>query len=71
MEENRNQDRMPQQQDDRQQVQPGQQNQQNDRERRQNEGLEGTDQNGLNNGSASGGNGDLRPDQTDDAGAQR
>nr|WP_295107587.1 hypothetical protein [uncultured Caulobacter sp.] len=65
-----NQGNLPRQQDDRQQAQPGQQNQQGDRDRRPNEGVEGTDQNGLNQGSATGGNGDLRPDQTD-VGAER
>jgi hypothetical protein len=56
-----------QQQDDRQQAQPGQQNQQAGRR----EGADGKDENGLNTDAASGGNGDLRPEQTDDAGDQR
>lgn len=64
--------RQPQQQTSNpQQVQPGQQNQQADRDRRQNEGVEGTDQDGLNDGGVTGGNGDIRPDRTDEGGAQR
>ncbi|MGH1557393.1 hypothetical protein ACRAWD_05320 [Caulobacter segnis] len=60
--------RQPQQQpDDRQQAQPRpKQNQQADRERRPDQGVDATDQNGMNKRSATGGNGDLRPDQTDD-----
>lgn len=64
--------RQPQQQDDgRQQAQPGQQNQQADRDRRPNEGVEGTDQDGLNTGGVAGGNGDIRPGRTGDGGAER
>lgn len=64
--------RQPQQQgDDRQQAQPDQQNQQADRDRRPNEGIEGTDQEGLNDGGVTGGNGDIRPGRTGDGGAER
>ncbi|USQ97918.1 hypothetical protein [Caulobacter sp. RL271] len=62
--------RQPQQQPSNpQQAQPGQQNQQADR--RQGEGVEGTDQEGLNDGGVTGGNGDIRPDRTGDGGAER
>lgn len=58
-----------QQQQDPQQAQPGQQNQQADR--RPAEGVEGTDQDGLNDDGMTGGNGDIRPDRTDEGGAER
>ncbi|UAL12314.1 hypothetical protein [Caulobacter segnis] len=61
----------PQQQQNPQQAQPGQQNQQADRDRRQNEGVEGTDQDGLDDGGLAGGNGDIRPGRTGDGGAER
>ena len=66
--------RSPQQQsDERQQPQPGQQNQQADRDRRADEGIEGTGQDDLNNGSVGGVDtgGDLQPGRTGDGGAER
>jgi hypothetical protein len=62
-----------QQQSNPQQSQPGQQNQQADRDRRQAEGIEGTGQDDLNNGSVGGVHtgGDLLPGRTGDGGAER
>lgn len=63
--------RQPQQQQQNpQQAQPGQQNQQSDR--REGEGLGGTDQDQLNNGSVGVDNDeDLQPGRTGDGGAER
>lgn len=62
--------RQPQQQQrNPQQAQPGQQNQQADR--RRGEGVDGTDQDGLDDGDLTGGNGDIRPGRTGDGGAER
>ena len=64
--------RQPQQQQQNpQHAQPGQQNQQADGDRRRDEGVEGVDQDGLNDGGVTGGNGDIRPDRTDDGGVER
>jgi hypothetical protein len=62
-----------QQQTNPQQTQPDQQNQQADRDRRQAEGVEGTGQDDLNNGSVGGVDtgGDLQPGRTGDGGAER
>lgn len=60
--------RQPQQQQQNpQQAQLGQQNQQADRR----QGVDATNEDDMEGGEVGGGNGDIRPDRTDDGGAQR